>query len=138
MQKYIDRFWTKVNKTNTCWEWMAATTKEGHGMYSYNGKTIGAHRFSALIAGFDIDNKLVCHHCDNPKCVNPEHFFTGNAIDNVNDMIKKGRYRNGARKKIMTPAGEFDSRLAAAAHYNVSAPTIGNRMIREPTQYYYV
>jgi hypothetical protein len=135
-QKYIDRFWNKVIKTSSCWEWQAAKNKQGYGMYSVDGKSIPAHRFSAMLHGFIIDNKLVCHTCDNSKCVNPNHFFIGNYQDNVDDMIAKGRKKLN-NKQIKTPDGIFESRLAAAKHYKVSAPAIGKRMLQNPSEYYY-
>ena len=136
MKKYIDRFWKKVNKTPSCWEWQGAKNQQGHGMFGVNGKSMPAHRFSALINGFDITNKLVCHTCDNPKCVNPDHFFLGTHQDNVDDMILKGRNKT-RDKRLMTPAGSFNSRLEAAKYYNVSPPAIGKRIKLNPTQYYY-
>ena len=102
-QKYIDRFWNKVDKTsnpNGCWEWTAFIDKDGKGYgRAYDGNTqMGAHRLSVIIDGRDPSGKYVCHTCDNPKCVNPTHLFLGTQQDNLNDMKSKGR-KNG-RKKI--------------------------------------
>ena len=91
------RFWNKVSKqdNNSCWEWTAALMN-GYGWFSIN-KKIGpkfAHRVSAFLSGL-IDNvdseKHVLHKCDNPKCCNPLHLFTGSNADNVADRVKKGR-----------------------------------------------
>lgn len=89
----IDLFWSKVNikNKNECWEWKAG--KSGYGEFCVgNGKNIGAHRVSWMIAhkreipkGF-----LICHHCDNPVCVNPEHLFLGTPRDNILDYSQKG------------------------------------------------
>lgn len=88
------RFWSKVNKTNTCWEWIAsAKNKDGYGGFKSGAKTVLAHRFSwELHNGPILDISLcVCHRCDNPKCVRPEHLFLGTKNDNNQDKVKKNR-----------------------------------------------
>lgn len=75
-----------------CWEWTASLTK-GYGQFRL-GKMFKAHRLSALWAGIlpSMDSGLlVCHHCDNPRCVNPKHLFVGSHKDNIQDSTKKGR-----------------------------------------------
>ena len=82
---------------NDCWIWQGNRDKENYG----SSKWGGAHRFSAMLfLDFDINSKLlVCHHCDNPPCVNPDHLFIGTYQDNTNDMLNKGRYINGMLDK---------------------------------------
>lgn len=75
-----------------CWIWTGAgDSKRGYGSVSLNGKTWRAHRYACAASGRDPTGKLVCHKCDNPPCVNPDHLFLGDQIDNVNDMWAKGR-----------------------------------------------
>lgn len=68
------RFWSKVNKTDSCWEWIAGKDKDGYGQFWLNNKTRKAHRFSYELLKSKIPNHLVIDHlCENKKCVNPEH-----------------------------------------------------------------
>lgn len=93
-QKYIDRFWSKVDKTTTpngCWIWTAGKSGCGRGYMGIQGKMLLASRISAIIDGKDPTGLLVCHHCDNIVCVRPDHLFLGTAKDNTNDMYLKNR-----------------------------------------------
>lgn len=94
----VERFWGNVDKTGNgprgeCWHWVAARNEHGYGMMRIRKRSIRAHRISALLAGKLTDASLdVCHECDNPQCVNPSHLFVGTALDNMRDMVKKGRH----------------------------------------------
>jgi len=92
MVKTEERFWAKVNKTDACWEWTAASQPKGYGRFKVNGRLVGAHRFSYELHYGPIPEGLwVLHRCDNPKCVNPEHLFLGTRSDNMFDCARKDR-----------------------------------------------
>ena len=97
----MKRFWDKVQKTNKCWNWIAGTRGNGYGTFKFNGKAIDSHRFVWLITFGEIPiKKMICHRCDNRKCVRPDHLFLGTAMDNVHDAIKKGRITPKNHKKL--------------------------------------
>lgn len=98
----MDKFWGKINKKQSCWEWQGAL-RAGYGAYKYKGKVVAAHRFIWELKNGTIPKGLfVCHKCDNPKCVNPSHLFLGTPKDNVIDAIKKGRINPKKQKGIRT------------------------------------
>lgn len=92
----IERFWRKVEKLGTeagCWLWIGGTHKGGYGRFWLQDTEMLAHRISFQIAfGYLSNEKMVLHHCDTPCCVNPAHFFIGNAQANMSDKMAKGRH----------------------------------------------
>ena len=85
------RFWNKVNKTDTCWLFTGYKNKKGYGKFKVN-KQILAHRFSYELHYGPIPKGMyVCHKCDNPPCIRPDHLFLGTQKDNMDDMLLKGR-----------------------------------------------
>lgn len=93
------RFWRAVKKTATCWEWMGCRHYKGYGEFSLKkGNDVKAHRFSWELKFGKIPRGLIlCHKCDNPPCVNPDHLFLGTDKENKDDSIQKCRHAIGER-----------------------------------------
>jgi hypothetical protein len=87
------RFWPKVKKTDSCWLWTAKNNGKYGQVYVHGAGYRGAHRVSwQLHHGEFIPADMdICHHCDTPLCVRPDHLYLGTRKDNMQDAIKKGR-----------------------------------------------
>lgn len=89
LRKFLDR----TTKSPNCWIWTGGLSKSGYGQL--HAPALGerrAHRVSFILhRGAIPDGLLVLHKCDNPRCVNPAHLFLGTPLDNIRDMIAKGR-----------------------------------------------
>lgn len=93
------RFLSKITQTETgCWEWIASKDKNGYGWFSVKGKIWKAHRLSyILFKGLIPIGLNICHKCDNPSCVNPDHLFAGDNMINRSDSVAKKRHAFGHR-----------------------------------------
>lgn len=101
-----ERFWNYVKKTDSCWIWGGLKNENNYGMGNLNRKQQRAHRISWELHNGAIPSGLfVCHKCDNPPCVNPEHLFLGTNLDNIKDRVAKGRSHRANAK--LTPFDVF-------------------------------
>ena len=102
-----DRIWKFVQKTDGCWEWTGQRCARGYGLVAVTHTTVRrAHRVIwELVNGPIPAGMVICHHCDNPPCVRPDHLFIGTQADNMRDMQAKGRRANQyTHQTVGTPA----------------------------------
>lgn len=138
------RFWAKVDRASDCWAWIGALTTAGYGSLKRGGVVYYAHRISwEMHHGPVPAGQVVCHLCDNRRCVRPDHMFLGSQHDNLRDAAAKGRMERGearhsARLTVKTVA-EIRNRYARgmapqqvlAADYGVSQMAISKVVRRE-------
>jgi hypothetical protein len=139
-EKIYKKFQNNINKTNYCWLWLGGTKKSNNGK-SYGSFYIKSTSFRAHRISFYIYNDLnpgnleVCHNCDNPLCVNPEHLFLVTRQENATDAFEKGRMPKGKDhtesklteeqiKEIRFMASLSMSHLMIANKFKVSRPCI--------------
>lgn len=131
-----------------CWLWIGGTRPNSKGVlyprhWSDDQKSIGAHRFSfELVHGAIPKSMYVCHKCDTPLCVNPDHLFIGTHHDNMHDMVMKKRSFTGrgedkkGRAKLTNQQAEQIRKMnlshsKIAAMFDVSQTTISRIKRRE-------
>lgn len=93
IEKLLSR--TLHDPNTGCFNWTKGKDKDGYGKIRYNNQHMRTHRVMYLLHyGVNPDKLLVCHKCDNPSCINPEHLFLGTPKTNMEDKVSKGRLKN--------------------------------------------
>lgn len=137
------RFWRKVNKTDSCWLWIASQDGCGYGTIrtASHGRITRAHRVSWILHRGPIPSGLnVLHNCpsgDNPSCVNPDHLWLGTQGENCKDRDDKGRCwhpkgeevkhskLNDEKVRMIRQMSGHMTKAEIARQFSVSAPAIG-------------
>jgi hypothetical protein len=137
MQSLEERFFNKVNKTEDCWLWAGRKNAQGYGRFDVGDGAVFSHRLVLHFEGLDVPSGMdVLHRCDTPACVNPEHLWLGTHVDNMQDMLHKGRhitFRGSAHKrallteqKVLEIRADKRNNAPVAKEYGVSASLVGN------------
>ncbi len=131
LRPLVSRFLSRISdhlEPNGCRLWLGPFNRDGYGRI-FDGETTTAHRVAYKLAHGEIPAGLmVLHSCDNPPCINADHLRLGTALDNVADMVTRGRQRHTAKLTVDDVRAIRRSDATAvslAVIYGVSDRTIG-------------
>jgi hypothetical protein len=131
----IETFYKRFKPAaNGCWEWISHLDRQKkYGIFNYQARHWRAHRLSYWFhkGEFNLD-LYVCHTCDNPLCVNPDHLFLGTTQDNTSDRVKKDRSAKGEKNgdsrltddQVKSIKSSLESVTELSKKYKVSRTTV--------------
>lgn len=131
-----ERFWKKVNKTSSCWLWMGKRTPKGYGDFAVRvaNKILDfrAHRYAwEMIKGSIPKDKLVCHKCDNPPCVNPDHLYLGTQSENIKESVGKGRHSTCHQRGENNPSAIITGKIVEEIRKSYVPRKVTQRFLAE-------
>lgn len=116
MKSTLDRFFEKVEKTDSCWNWTGYKTNKGYGLFRFNGKTSRSHRvIYNLTYGFIDDTLVIDHICKNRSCVNPDHLELVSQNENIRRGLS-GKINNFQSTKTHCPKGHEYSGITKSGY----------------------
>lgn len=120
------RYWDKVYPCpiSGCWLWGGSHKERGYGQFRLENRPWMTHRLMFSIAHGYLP-KMVCHRCDTPACVNPDHLFPGDAIINNADMYQKGRYARGERCWMTVLTDDIVREIILLKNTNITQEAVG-------------
>ena len=106
-----ERLLARSEEANGCLLWTGGKSSNGYGQIWADGKMVSTHRAAYLTWIGEIPEGMkVLHTCDTHNCIAPDHLFLGTQLDNMNDMIEKGR----------------DKKARGDSHYSRTKPSLLN------------
>ena len=125
-----DRFWLVMKDVprpeSGCWVWVGTVAGNGYGKIQYSKGRYQAHRVSYAIFHGPLSPELqVCHTCDNPPCVNPDHLYQGTAMDNSRDMVMRDRHKGPTRKLLARDVYAIKALIAQEVPYKKISASYG-------------
>lgn len=115
-----ERFLEKVDKTDSCWNWTAATVKSGYGWFWFSSEVgyLSSHIASWRIFHDEKPEEWVLHTCDNKRCVNPDHLYLGDRLQNCKDARDRGQYAKAASSPFrIARVHHTENRRRGACHH---------------------
>jgi hypothetical protein len=131
----IEKFWNRVHKTDTCYEWIAFKDRDGYGVMRWERRHLKAHRISWEIHfGLIPKGKFVLHRCNNPACVHPDHLYLGTQPENRAYCVQCNRQAKGKDQGLskLTERDVLEIRdmpgttREIGSIYGISSPQVSN------------
>jgi len=142
-QADVQRFWSFVDRKGPadCWLWQGGGPRNPYGNFSIGprglAKTYLAHRVSYQLA-YGPTHLHVCHSCDNPRCVNPQHLFAGTQRDNRQDCKRKNRTARGRQHGKVVLTEHEVKQIVGLDNRGHTSGEIARELRRKPTTVYNV